>query len=192
MISPADPPHVSCALCVCVCARIHRFLWRKVHMKANVMRNWCSQVLDGLHYLHTRRPPMLHRTLHCDTVFISGNVSQVKIGALELAPLLDHFGPAELSVMPGFDAPELAHEQHAGDKVDIYAFGMTVLQMFTSVVVVALCAVPFDTFCSATTIRTRSAARRCKLRTARVAACYRQPFASCANQCTSAPRAVAS
>jgi WNK lysine deficient protein kinase len=94
--------------------------------------SWCGQILDGLNYLHTHSPPMWHRALRCETVFISGNVSVVKIGALETAQLLEHFAPAELHVAPEFDAPELTTESApAPDKVDVYAFGMTVLQMFT-------------------------------------------------------------
>ena len=101
-------------------------------MKANVMRSWCNQVLDGLHYLHTHSPPLWHRALRCETVFISGNSSIVKIGALEMQPLLEHFAPAELHVAPGFDAPESTGDATPPpDKVDVYAFGMTVLQMFT-------------------------------------------------------------
>ena len=80
--------------------RAARFLWRKVQMKANVMRNWCTQVLEGLHYLHTHSPPLWHRGLRCETVFISGNVSIVKIGVLEMAPLLEHLAPPELHVAP--------------------------------------------------------------------------------------------
>lgn len=102
-------------------------------MKANVMRNWCSQVLEGLHYLHTQSPPIFHRALRCENLFISGNVSQVKIGLLEMAPLLDFFPPAELRTTPGFAAPEFTGDAiPSHDKSDVYAFGMTVLQMFIS------------------------------------------------------------
>jgi serine/threonine protein kinase len=75
-------------------------------------------VLEGLHYLHTHTPPIYHRALRCENLFISGNVSQVKIGLLEMAPLLDFFPPAELRTTPGFAAPEFTGDAApAHDKI---------------------------------------------------------------------------
>ena len=30
-------------------------------IKPKVLKNWCRQILSGLHYLHTRDPPIIHR-----------------------------------------------------------------------------------------------------------------------------------
>jgi hypothetical protein len=110
---------------------LQRFLRRKVHMKANVMRSWTSQILDGLHYLHCRDPALVHHALTCSSVFISGTV---KIGGLELATLLDFYPPAEFHMEPGFEAPDRGDSKnsHALKAIDIYSLGMTLLQMFTN------------------------------------------------------------
>jgi WNK lysine deficient protein kinase len=52
-----------------------------------VLKNWCRQILKGLMYLHTRTPPVIHRDLKCDNIFITGTTGSVKIGDLGLATL---------------------------------------------------------------------------------------------------------
>ena len=66
-----------------ICSYIRRF--RKVSPK--VLANWCRQILKGLHFLHTRDPPVIHRDLKCDNIFITGTTGSVKIGDLGLATL---------------------------------------------------------------------------------------------------------
>ena len=44
-------------------------------------------VLQGLLFLHTRVPPVIHRDLKCDNIFITGPTGSVKIGDLGLATL---------------------------------------------------------------------------------------------------------
>lgn len=56
-------------------------------MKIKVLRSWCRQILKGLHFLHTRAPPIIHRDLKCDNIFITGPTGSVKIGDLGLATL---------------------------------------------------------------------------------------------------------
>jgi hypothetical protein len=94
-----------------------------------VVKKWCRQILDGLAYLHSNH--IIHRDLKCDNIFINGNNSEIKIGDLGLSTLMRE-GPAQ-SVLgtPEFMAPELYDELY-DEKVDIYAFGMSVLEMVTS------------------------------------------------------------
>lgn len=44
--------------------------------------------MEGLNYLHSHDPPVIHRDLKCDNIFINGNQGEVKIGDLGLAAVL--------------------------------------------------------------------------------------------------------
>ncbi|OCT86186.1 hypothetical protein XELAEV_18019880mg [Xenopus laevis] len=63
------------------------YLKRFKVMKLKVLRSWCRQILKGLQFLHTRTPPIIHRDLKCDNIFITGPTGSVKIGDLGLATL---------------------------------------------------------------------------------------------------------
>ena len=56
-------------------------------MKA--VKCWARQILMGLRYLHTQVPPIIHRDLKCDNIFINGNHGEVKIGDLGLATVME-------------------------------------------------------------------------------------------------------
>lgn len=59
---------------------------RSVDMKA--VKNWARQILQGLDYLHSQNPPVIHRDLKCDNIFVNGNQGEVKIGDLGLATIM--------------------------------------------------------------------------------------------------------
>lgn len=63
------------------------YLKRFKEMKLKVLQRWSRQILKGLHFLHTRSPPIIHRDLKCDNIFITGPTGSVKIGDLGLATL---------------------------------------------------------------------------------------------------------
>lgn len=135
-------------------------------MKPKVLRSWCRQILKGLQFLHTRTPPIIHRDLKCDNIFITGPTGSVKIGDLGLATLMRTSfaksvigesrlgrglppssgtplilgdpphprGPpptAHPAGTPEFMAPEM-YEERYDESVDVYAFGMCMLEMATS------------------------------------------------------------
>ncbi|KAE8655907.1 putative serine/threonine-protein kinase WNK7 [Hibiscus syriacus] len=66
--------------------RQYRKKHKKVDMKA--VKSWARQILAGLVYLHSHDPPIIHRDLKCDNVFINSNQGEVKIGDLGLATVL--------------------------------------------------------------------------------------------------------
>ncbi|KAI4899730.1 hypothetical protein NFI96_013637 [Prochilodus magdalenae] len=140
------------------------YLKRFKEMKIKVLRSWCRQILKGLHFLHTRSPPIIHRDLKCDNIFITGPTGSVKIGDLGLATLkrasfaksvidsnlrsplfyfkdyLVYSGTdskyTEMGLVyqegtPEFMAPEMYEEKY-DESVDVYAFGMCMLEMATS------------------------------------------------------------
>ena len=132
-----------------------------------MFRSWCRQILKGLNFLHTRNPPIIHRDLKCDNIFITGPTGSVKVGDLGLATLKrTSFAKSVIGVRlarvcstflltiwastftrrrsakanirlllsssgtPEFMAPEM-YEEHYDERVDVYAFGMCMLEMIT-------------------------------------------------------------
>nr|XP_046199194.1 serine/threonine-protein kinase WNK2-like isoform X10 [Oncorhynchus gorbuscha] len=107
------------------------YLKRFKVMKPKVLRSWCRQILKGLHFLHTRATPIIHRDLKCDNIFITGPTGSVKIGDLGLATLKRASFAKSVIGTPEFMAPEM-YEEHYDESVDVYAFGMCMLEMATS------------------------------------------------------------
>ncbi|XP_039148930.1 serine/threonine-protein kinase WNK1 isoform X1 [Drosophila simulans] len=103
--------------------------FKKIHPK--VLKSWCRQILKGLNFLHTRQFPIIHRDLKCDNIFITGTTGSVKIGDLGLATLKNRSHAKSVIGTPEFMAPEM-YEEHYDESVDVYAFGMCMLEMAIS------------------------------------------------------------
>nr|GLL36801.1 probable serine/threonine-protein kinase WNK5 [Ipomoea trifida] len=109
--------------------REYRQRYTTVNIRA--IKNWVRQILEGLAYLHSHDPPVIHRDLKCDNIFVNGHLAQVKIGDLGLAAMLRGSHAHSVIGTPEFMAPELYEEEY-DELVDIYSFGMCVLEMLTS------------------------------------------------------------
>ncbi|KFK34408.1 hypothetical protein AALP_AA5G141100 [Arabis alpina] len=101
--------------------REYRRKYQKVDIRA--IKSWARQILNGLAYLHGHDPPVIHRDLKCDNIFVNGHLGQVKIGDLGLAAILRESSHAHSVI-------EL-YEEDYNQLVDIYSFGMCVLEMLT-------------------------------------------------------------
>ncbi|KAG6484298.1 hypothetical protein ZIOFF_061100 [Zingiber officinale] len=106
--------------------------YRQKHRRINIraVKHWCRQIISGLLYLHSHDPPIIHRDLKCDNIFINGNQGEVKIGDLGLAAILRKSHAIHCVGTPEFMAPEVYEEEY-NELVDIYSFGMCVLEMVT-------------------------------------------------------------
>ncbi|CAL1368485.1 unnamed protein product [Linum trigynum] len=110
--------------------REYRRKYQQVSMRA--IKRWARQILQGLVYLHSHDPPVIHRDLKCDNIFVNGHLGQVKIGDLGLAAVLRDCQSAHSVIgTPEFMAPEL-YEEDYNELVDVYSFGMCVLEMMTA------------------------------------------------------------
>ncbi|XP_004510644.1 probable serine/threonine-protein kinase WNK10 isoform X1 [Cicer arietinum] len=108
--------------------RLYRKKHKYVEMKA--IKGWARQILQGLVYLHGHKPPIIHRDLKCDNIFVNGNQGEVKIGDLGLAIVMQQETARSVIGTPEFMAPELYEEEY-NELVDIYSFGMSMLEMVT-------------------------------------------------------------
>uniref|UniRef100_A0ACD5Y798 Uncharacterized protein n=1 Tax=Avena sativa TaxID=4498 RepID=A0ACD5Y798_AVESA len=109
--------------------RAYRLRYPRVSLRA--VRGWARQILRGLAYLHGHDPPVIHRDLKCDNVFVNGHQGTVKIGDLGLAAVLRGAQAAHSVIgTPEFMAPEMYDEEY-DELVDVYSFGMCMLEMLT-------------------------------------------------------------
>ncbi|XP_073226403.1 probable serine/threonine-protein kinase WNK4 isoform X2 [Cicer arietinum] len=109
---------------------VYRKKYPRVDIRA--IKNWGRQILSGLEYLHSHDPPVIHRDLKCDNIFVNGHMGKVKIGDLGLAAILSGSQHAHSVIgTPEFMAPEL-YEEDYNELVDIYSFGMCMIELFTS------------------------------------------------------------
>ncbi|KJE96365.1 NRBP protein kinase [Capsaspora owczarzaki ATCC 30864] len=99
-----------------------------------VWKRWCRQILSALRYLHSMVPPIIHGNVRCDSIFLMHN-GLAKVGAICLDDIRTHV--RTVADASQYEAPELqAMEDAAGKdgyspKVDVYAFGMCVLEIAT-------------------------------------------------------------
>ncbi|CAL9193756.1 unnamed protein product [Musa hybrid cultivar] len=121
--------------------------YRQKHRRVNIraIKHWCRQILSGLRYLHSHDPPIIHRDLKCDNIFINGNQGEVKIGDLGLAVILQNSPAVRCVGTPEFMAPEVYEEEY-NELVDIYSFGMCVLEMVTFEYPYSECAHPVQIY----------------------------------------------
>nr|XP_011468629.1 PREDICTED: serine/threonine-protein kinase WNK8-like [Fragaria vesca subsp. vesca] len=114
--------------------------YRKKHTNVEVkaIKKWARQILKGLSYLHSHDPPIVHRDLKCDNVFINGFNGEVKIGDFGFALVMHGQGSTEHEVIgtPEFIAPEM-YEENYNELVDIYSFGSQVKQFIEKCLVPA-------------------------------------------------------
>uniref|UniRef100_A0A0E0IX75 non-specific serine/threonine protein kinase n=1 Tax=Oryza nivara TaxID=4536 RepID=A0A0E0IX75_ORYNI len=108
--------------------RSYRLRYPRVSRRA--VAAWARAILRGLAYLHSRG--VIHRDLKCDNIFVNGHLGQVKIGDLGLAAVLRGCASARSVIgTPEFMAPEMYDECY-GVGVDVYSFGMCMLEMLTN------------------------------------------------------------
>jgi WNK lysine deficient protein kinase len=124
------------------------YLRKNPIIRWNAVKRWCRQILTGIEFLHANK--IIHRDIKCDNIFINGTAGDLRIGDLGLSTriaeergAITNSGQGEADnhrVMttttmtclgtPEFMAPELYEESYT-DKVDVYAFGMAMIEMVT-------------------------------------------------------------
>ncbi|TMW99234.1 hypothetical protein EJD97_002858 [Solanum chilense] len=115
----------------CASGNLREYRKKHRHVSIKALKKWSRQILQGLDFLHTHDPCVIHRDLNCSNIFINGNVGKVKIGDLGLATIVgkSHAAHSVLGT-PEYMAPEL-YEENYTELVDVYSFGMCLIEMAT-------------------------------------------------------------
>jgi len=94
------------------------YIKRVKRVKLKIIKKWCRQILEGLDYLHRHNPPIIHRDLKCDNIFINGSTSEIRIGDFGLSATRRASHVESVLGTPEFMAPELYEESYT-EKVDV-------------------------------------------------------------------------
>ena len=100
------------------------------NMNIKIIRKWSRQILEGIFYLHSLNPMIIHRDIKCENIFVNGATGIVKIGDLGIAKKKD-IKRYTMVGTPEFMAKEIFEGDGYSEKVDVYAFGMCLLEMAT-------------------------------------------------------------
>lgn len=92
-------------------------------------------VANGLHYLHNfTEPPYIHMDINSSNILLNSNL-RAKIGNFRLARTAEREGTNAVTVhvvgTRGYMAPEYQRAGLVTPKVDVYAFGVIMLELIT-------------------------------------------------------------
>ena len=106
---------------------LYDFIRKIKNINMRVIKKWALQILSGLVFLHDKK--IAHRDLKCNNIFFNSNKGSIFIGDFGLANEKNTKFHSVIGT-PEYMAPEM-YEESYDEKVDIYAFGMCLLEMIT-------------------------------------------------------------
>jgi serine/threonine protein kinase len=126
----ATPDRVVIITAIVESGDLQRF-YKAHRVKLKVIKKWCRQIIAGIMYLHSHSPPIIHRDIKCENVLYNAADGTLRISDLGLSTqLVGETDAAAVLGTPNFMAPEM-YEGTYDARVDVYSFGMTVLEMVT-------------------------------------------------------------
>lgn len=69
---------------------LKQFINKVQIIRYKIAKRWAVQILKGLEYLHSQDPPIIHRDLKCDNIFINGTSGDLRIGDLGLSTVISN------------------------------------------------------------------------------------------------------
>eukprot|EP00948_MAST-09A_sp_MAST-9A-sp1_P000976 g976.t1 len=93
----------------------------------NQIINMLIGTLSGIHFLHSRANPILHRDIKPDNILVRENFTTVLSDFGEAKKLVEENKLSTLVGTPMFVAPEIIREEESTTKSDIFSFAMVTL-----------------------------------------------------------------
>ncbi|EGC31480.1 hypothetical protein DICPUDRAFT_99201 [Dictyostelium purpureum] len=89
-------------------------------------------IANGMNYLHSLKPQIIHRDLTSQNILIDKN-GVAKIADLGISRFKNELGDKTMTSIgnPRWRAPEVTKGQKYSEKVDVFGFGMILYEMFT-------------------------------------------------------------
>ena len=87
-------------------------------------------VASGLNYLHSRKPPVVHRDIKSPNILVVGSLA--KIADVGIARTM---GTSDMTAQKGYSlawaAPEVVYRRRATEKIDIWSIGVIIWEVVT-------------------------------------------------------------
>ncbi|OQS53737.1 pkpA [Ecytonucleospora hepatopenaei] len=93
-----------------------------------LVKKWGKQIIDGISYLHKQN--IIHRDIKAENIFVNASHGEIKIGDLGNTKEKQNKSYTMVGTL-NFMSREIFEGEGYDELVDIYAFGMTLIQMST-------------------------------------------------------------
>jgi len=108
---------------------IKKFRNEMKEIKMEAIKRWFYQIMKGIEFLHKNK--LVHRDIKAENIFINGSTGNIIIGDLGLSFKIKKRKDNSVLGTPEFMAPE-TFDGNYDHKIDIYGFGMTLLEIITN------------------------------------------------------------
>ena len=100
-----------------------RYLWTGIYGKEVLLG-----VASGLHYLHSRRPPIVHRDIKSPNILLMDGIAKIAdVGIARTKS--DSDMTAQKGYTIAWAAPEVVYRRRATEKIDIWSFGVIIWEV---------------------------------------------------------------
>ena len=110
---------------------LRNYLTKLQNPRLRLIKHWIKEILKGLKYLHTEvDPPIIHRDIKCENIFIDTNNGTIKVGDLGLCSVVQNNKKYAITNKgaAGYTAPEVIEGKYTV-LADIYSLGMCILEI---------------------------------------------------------------
>jgi hypothetical protein len=121
-----EAPHLAILLELCTKGDVRQMLLKEKNSLSNDVRvKWIKQVVSGMHYLHDRSEPVMHRDLKPDNCLVT-EFYQLKISDFGESRAQVAEGDGNLTVVgtPFYIAPEVTRGDFYNEKCDVFSFAL--------------------------------------------------------------------
>ena len=93
-------------------------------------REVCRGIISGLHYLHSRRPPVVHRDIKSPNILLLDGVAKIADVGIARTKMQSDM-TAQRGYTIAWAAPEVIYRRRATEKIDIWSFGIILWEIVT-------------------------------------------------------------